>query len=41
MLSSNKELAWEFLKYCISAKDISDFENEEERMLYFMMYQGW
>lgn len=39
--SSNKELAWEFLKYCISEKEISDFENEEEEMLYFMMYQGW
>lgn len=39
--SSNKELAWEFLKYCISEKDILDFENEEEEMLYFMMYQGW
>lgn len=38
--SQNKELAWEFLKYCISAKKMSDFENEEEQ-LYFMMYQGW
>lgn len=39
--SSNKELAWEFLKYCVSAKEISDFQNEEEEHLYFMMYQGW
>lgn len=39
--SPNKELAWEFLKYCISAKDVTDFENEEDELLYFMMYQGW
>lgn len=39
--SQNKELAWEFLKYCISEKEISDFKNEEEEKLYFMMYQGW
>lgn len=39
--SSNKELAWEFLKYCISEKEKSDFQNKEEELLYFMMYQGW
>ncbi len=38
--SQNKELAWEFLKYCISSKNISDFENEEEELKNFMMYQG-
>lgn len=40
--SENKELAWEFLKYCISPREIPVFENEEEEFLkYAMMHQGW
>ena len=40
--SENKELAWEFLKYCISSREIPIFENEEEEFLkYAMMHQGW
>ncbi len=39
--SESKELAWEFLKYCISEKPIPEFESEEEQYIYFMMYEGW
>ncbi len=36
----NRELAWEFLKYCISAKDISDFEDERYDLDYSFMFLG-
>ncbi|WDV45615.1 extracellular solute-binding protein [Clostridiaceae bacterium M8S5] len=39
--SKNKKLAWEFIKYCISAKEITEFKSNEEEHEYFMMYQGW
>lgn len=36
----NRELAWEFLKYCISAKDILDFEDERYDLDYSFMFLG-
>jgi multiple sugar transport system substrate-binding protein len=36
----NRELAWEFLKYCISAKDISDFEDKGYDLDYSFMFLG-
>jgi multiple sugar transport system substrate-binding protein len=36
----NRELAWEFLKYCASAKDLPIFENEEDEEKYSFMFWG-
>lgn len=38
--SENKELAWEFLKYCASAKEVPEFKNEEEEYQYSLMFIG-
>lgn len=38
--SKNKELAWEFLKYCASAKDLPSFETEEDEEKYSLMFLG-
>lgn len=36
----NKELAWEFLKYCASAKELPAFESEEDEYQYSFMFLG-
>ncbi len=36
----DRELAWEFLKYCISAKEISAFETEADDLNYSFMFWG-
>lgn len=36
----NKELAWEFLKYCVSAKELPTFESEEDEYKYSFMFLG-
>lgn len=38
--SENKELAWEFLKYCASAKELPVFESEEDEYKYSFMFWG-
>ncbi|MBU5314533.1 extracellular solute-binding protein [Tissierella carlieri] len=38
--SKNKELAWEFLKYCASAKELPAFESEEDEEKYSFMFLG-
>lgn len=38
--SKNKELAWEFLKYCASAKELPAFESEEDEYQYSFMFLG-
>ena len=38
--SENKELAWEFLKYCVSAREVPEFEGEEEEYQYSFMFMG-
>ena len=38
--SENKELAWEFLKYCASAKELPVFETKEDEERYSFMFLG-
>lgn len=38
--SENRELAWEFLKYCASAKELPIFESEEDEYKYSFMFLG-
>lgn len=38
--SENKELAWEFLKYCVSAKELPVFETKEDEEKYSFMFWG-
>ena len=38
--SKNKELAWEFLKYCASAKELPTFETQEDEYQYSFMFWG-
>lgn len=38
--SANKELAWEFLKYCASAKELPVFETKEDEEKYSFMFLG-
>ena len=39
--SQNKELAWEFLKYCISEREPPDSGDKEKILDNFHMYEGW
>lgn len=39
--SQNKELAWEFLKYCIEEKEPPSSADEKASLDYFYMYEGW
>lgn len=38
--SKNKELAWEFLKYCISEREAPESDKHETAYSYFMDYHG-
>jgi ABC-type glycerol-3-phosphate transport system substrate-binding protein len=38
--SENKELAWKFLKYCASAKELPVFETKEDEEKYSFMFWG-